>query len=204
MARPKGRTLTQKDIVEAAIACLQKEGELGLGVNRVARELGIQPPSMYKHVAGNEALRRAVAIEGMRQLTEHLSNQVQGMTDRQCLIRTIAYTVRQFFHENPSLHGVITTIPIDDDDPEFQPVKQAFLAFNRESLKPFGLEGDEVVHAIRMFVCACHGFVLLERSDQFKEPQSLDDSYEWLVSMFIFALEQKQKLRSESARRMNS
>lgn len=57
MPRPKGQTLTQKVIVEAAIACIQKEGESALGVNRVARELGIQPPSLYNHIAGNEELR---------------------------------------------------------------------------------------------------------------------------------------------------
>lgn len=198
MSRPKGKTLCRQDVVAAAIDCLQKEGESGLGVNRVARELGIQPPSIYKHIEGNEALRRAVAIEGMRRLTEYLSQQVQGVGDRKDLIRTIAHAVRQFFHQHPSLHSVVTTTLIEEDDPEYQPAKQAFLAFNHESLKPFGLEGDEVIHAIRMFISACHGFVLLERSQQFKEPQSLDVSYEWLVDTFVFALEQKRWIQSRN------
>jgi AcrR family transcriptional regulator len=196
MSRPKGQTLSRKDVVAAAIVCLQREGESGLGVNCVARELGIQPPSIYKHIEGNEALRRAVAVEGMRMLTEHLRERVRGISDRQCLMQTIAYAVRQFFHEYPSLHGVVTTTLIEGDDLEYQLSKQAFLDFNRESLKPFGLVGEEVIHAIRMFVSACHGFVLLERSQQFKEPQSLDDSYDWLIDTFILALEQKQRLRS--------
>jgi hypothetical protein len=137
-------------------------------------------------------------------LTEHLSNQVQGISDypsgtlrdRRCLIQATAYAVRQFFHEYPSLHNVVTTTLIDNDDLEYQLSKQAFLDFYRESLEPFGLVGDEAIHAIRMFVSACHGFVLLERSQQFKEPQSLDESYDWLIDTFILALEQRQKLHN--------
>jgi AcrR family transcriptional regulator len=199
MSRPKGQTLSRKDVVAAAIVCLQKEGESGLGVNRVARELGIQPPSIYKHIEGNKALRHAVAVEGMRMLTEHLSDQVKEISDRRRLIQTTAYGVRQFFHEYPSLHGVVTTTLIKNDDLEYQLSKQIFLDFYRKSLEPFGLIGDEVIHAIRTFISACHGFVLLERSQQFKEPQSLNDSYDWLIDTFILALEQREKLRNTTA-----
>ena len=55
MGRPKGQTLSVAVIVAAAIACLEREGDSALGVNRIARLLGIQPPSMYKHFDGNAA-----------------------------------------------------------------------------------------------------------------------------------------------------
>lgn len=63
MGRPtKENSLTQQDVVEAAIVCIEKEGETALGVNRVARELGIKPPAIYKHFNGNAELRKAVAL----------------------------------------------------------------------------------------------------------------------------------------------
>jgi AcrR family transcriptional regulator len=37
----KEKSSTQQDVINAAIACLDKEGEAALVVNRVARELGI-------------------------------------------------------------------------------------------------------------------------------------------------------------------
>ncbi len=190
MSRPKGQTLSRKDVVNAAIYCLQQDGESGLGVNRVAHELGIRPPSIYKHIDGNDALRRAVAIEGMYRLTEYLNHQVKGIQDHCCLVRAIAYGIRQFFHDHPALHSVITTTPIDDD-PNYEFAKQTFLAFNAEHLYPFGIEGDDVIHAVRALVSACHGFVLLERSRRFTAPQSLDDSYEWLINTLIFAFESR-------------
>lgn len=62
MGRPtKENSLTKQDVIAAAIACLEKEGESALGVNRVARELNIKPPAIYKHLEKNAGLRRAVA-----------------------------------------------------------------------------------------------------------------------------------------------
>jgi AcrR family transcriptional regulator len=50
MGRPlKENSLTPQDVVQAAITCLDQEGELALGVNRVARALGVKPPAIYKH-----------------------------------------------------------------------------------------------------------------------------------------------------------
>jgi AcrR family transcriptional regulator len=193
MSRPKGKTLTRKDVVAAAMRCLIAEGESGLGVNRVARELGIQPPSVYKHIDGNDALRRAVAAEAMALLSNYLQQQVQGIVDRQLLLRTIANSIRQFFHQYPTLHGVLTTTLIDETESDYQISKTAFFQCNAEMMRLYGLENHELVHAIRMFVAACHGFVLLERSRQFNYPTSLDDSYEWMVQTFIAALSQRQQ-----------
>ena len=47
MGRPtKENSLNPQDVIEAAISCLDEEGESALGVNRVARELGIKPPAI--------------------------------------------------------------------------------------------------------------------------------------------------------------
>jgi len=43
MGRPtKEKSLSQKDIIATAIKLVKDEGEAALGVNRVARELGIR------------------------------------------------------------------------------------------------------------------------------------------------------------------
>ena len=47
--RPSG-TERQRDIVAAALRILEDEGPAGLTMRRVAAELGIQAPSLYKHV----------------------------------------------------------------------------------------------------------------------------------------------------------
>jgi AcrR family transcriptional regulator len=58
----KENSLTSQDVIKAAIDCLDQEGSSALGVNRVARALGIKPPAIYKHLDGNAGLTRAVAL----------------------------------------------------------------------------------------------------------------------------------------------
>jgi AcrR family transcriptional regulator len=191
MPRPKGQTLTQKDIVEAAIACLQKEGESGLGVKRVARELGIQAPSIYNHFSGNEALRRAVVLEGWRRFLDVYFQNTEGIEDRRELLKTAAYTYRDCARSSPALYTVVTNHPLQLDDPEFALIIQRLVAFYGKVLGKFALSQDELIHAARMFNSTLHGFVLADKAGLFLFPQSVDDSFEWMVETLISAIENR-------------
>ncbi len=88
MGRPtKENSLTKQDVIAAAIACLDQEGESALGVNRVARELNIKPPAIYKHLEGNAGLQRAVALTVWRQYLTECQQQTNGITDsKNCFV----------------------------------------------------------------------------------------------------------------------
>lgn len=191
MPRPKGQTLTQKDIVEAAIACLDKEGESGLGVNRVARELGIQAPSIYNHFSGNEALRRAVVLEGWRRFLDIYFQNTEGIEDKKELLKTAAYTYRSCARESPALYRVVTNHPLQLEDPEFAPIIQRLIEFYAKVFGGFALSQDEMIHAARMFNSTLHGFVLADKAGLFLFPQSVDDSFEWIIETLINAIERK-------------
>ena len=192
MARRKGLSLTKKDVVLAALACLQKESEAGIGVNRVARELGVQPSALYNHVAGNDSLQCAVALEGWRQLVECFKQQVNEASSEQDVIRRIAYAFRHFAHQNPALHTMMATTKLNLDEPEVAVVLQAMMTILSEALKPFDLTGDQAIYAMRMFRATCHGFVELERSGQYGSilPQSVDKNYDWLIDRLVNAFQQ--------------
>ncbi|BAZ17086.1 transcriptional regulator [Calothrix sp. NIES-4071] len=191
MPRPKGQTLTQKDIVEAAIACLHKEGESALGINRVARELGIQPPSIYNHFASFEELRRAVVLEGWRRFLDVYFKNTEGIEDRNSLLKTAAYTYRNCARESSALYIVVTNYPLELEDPEFIPIIQRLLAFYDKVLGKFSLSQNEIIHAARMFNTMLHGFVLADKAGLFLFPESVDDSFDWMVETLIYAIERR-------------
>lgn len=192
MPRPKGQTLTEKDIVEAAITLLQREGELALGVNRVARELGIQPPSLYNHIAGNEALRRAVIAEGYRRALNFVIQQVAAIDEPILALKIAAHALRRFAQDNPTLYAVTTSHQFRLDHPEFAKNIERMLEFYTTMLKPFDLNSDEVVHTIRMLHAAIHGFIQAEQAGLFVFPQSVDESYERMINTLIDGLAQQQ------------
>lgn len=197
MPRPKGQTLTEKDIIAAAIGCLEKEGESALGVNRVARELGIQPPSLYNHIAGNEGLRRLVVVEGWRRCIEACLPPATEIEDGRERLRQSAYRFRRFVQENPSLYAVLMRYKLDLSVPEFAAIFQQVIKFYTEILEPFGLSSNEIVHTSRLATSVMHGFVSVEQAGLFTYSLSTDESFEWIVNTIIDALEQKKRLPSD-------
>ena len=67
-----------REIAAAARALLDEEGPDALTMRRVADRLGIQAPSIYKHLAGKEALEAAVISQGFVELAEVFEDAVAG------------------------------------------------------------------------------------------------------------------------------
>lgn len=191
MPRPKGASLTQADILQAAIALIQSEGAQALGVNRVAKQLGIRPPSLYNHIQGNDALFRLVALEGWRRFLAAGQQQLAGATSSQDQLRAMAYSYRECARANPELTAIAASYALSLEDQEFVTVFQGIFAIYQQALEPLGFSPDAITHAARLLNSAFFGFAQAEKAGIFVMPQSLDSSYEWMVETLIGALEQQ-------------
>lgn len=147
MGRPKGQALSVAAKVVAAIACLVRVGDSALGVNRIARLLGIQPPSMYKHFDGNAALQQAVTLEIWQQFIAFCHQQIQGLEDSRSLIRAVGHAARDFASAHPVLYNVMMRVQLELDDPDFGLIVREMIAFYTMALKPYGLDDSEFVDA---------------------------------------------------------
>ena len=76
------RGLTGQTVVDAATAIVETEGTAALTLSRVARELGVKPPSLYNHVARLETLRRDVALRATEDLGTRLGAAAMGRSGR--------------------------------------------------------------------------------------------------------------------------
>lgn len=191
MGRKRGAALSREDVIQAAIACIAAEGPHALGINRVARALGIQPPSLYHHVASNEELIRLVTIEGWRQLGIALADRSAAI-DPTAGIAALARTFRRFVIDHPAWYQVMSETRLAQDDADFMPVAARIMEDFAEALAPFGVTGAEVVHTVRMLRATLHGFVLLELSGQFGMPFDSDESFEWAVEHLNAMLARRQ------------
>ena len=101
MGRPtKENSLSPQDVINAAIACLEQDGESALGVNCVARELGIKPPAIYKHLDGNAALRKAVVLSIWQRFFAYYFQQIAGLTDARALLKAGGHATRNYAQVN--------------------------------------------------------------------------------------------------------
>lgn len=196
LGRPKGQTLTPQIIVQSAIACLETEGIAALGVNRVAKQLGVQPPAIYKHLDGNAGLHRAVRLEGWRQFIAAYCVETQPCPTPEARLREAAYQFRQFAHQHQELYALIMSEPLDLSDPELQGIYQALEAFYQRALAPLGSSRETMIDASRFFHAAIHGFVSAERARLFADARSCDESFEYLVTGLIKGLHSRSNRSS--------
>lgn len=190
MGRPrKEHSLTQQDVVQAALACLDREGELALGVNRVARELGIKPPAIYKHLDGNAGLRRAVALAIWRNYLADCQTQMVGIKDPHALLRTGAQATRCFAQRYPARYAVMMRYQMRPTDPEEAEIIQDSLQFLQQSLQLYEFDDATLIDVMRMVNAATYGFIVREQQDLMTLNRSTDRSYDVMLDALIVAIE---------------
>lgn len=182
MFNKKGQSLTKNDVVLAALYCLETEGEKSLGINRVARELNIKPPSIYNHISNNEELRICVAIEGWKKLYNYLISSNLPCEKKEDSIKVLLNSFRKFAHENKDLYLVISNTSIDQTRLDFLEVSKKFFDLFDKILSQFNISKREQIHVLRLLRSTSHGFIMLEIQNQFELPTNINESYDFIIS----------------------
>ncbi len=182
--RKRGRALDRNQVVLAALALVNEEGPEACGVNRVARDLGIKPPSLYNHVGGNSDLRMAVAVEGYEQLRASTLRAEK----RSSQLETLAHGYRAWAKANAGLYRLMSTTSLDPTDREYAPVLERGLKPYTDAMADLGLDDEDAIHGIRTLRATLHGFILLELDGQFRLGQDADESFRRCVATMLRGL----------------
>lgn len=202
MGRPtKENSLTQQDVITAAIACLDHEGESALGVNRVARELGIKPPGIYKHLDGNAALRQAVALTLWQQYLAYYQEQTQKfaepLTDPRALLKAGGHATRNFARMYPARYRVMMQFQLHPQDAKATPLLQEILAMFQTGLQPYEFTREQLIDVMRMVNAAISGFIAVEQAGLMTFERSTDASFEVMLDALFAAIEHIKQVRTD-------
>ena len=171
------RSRVSKELIaEAGIALLRADPGEGLGFNRVARALGIQPPSLYNHVEDSEALRRLVAIRAW-QIFCDTCERAQGRKRGARALTAFGAAYRQFAQDEPGLFDLMEVVALDPTAADYLPSMQRIFRLFAGPLEALGVPAAERTHLIRALRAAVHGFVVLERRGQFAMADNVDESF---------------------------
>ena len=190
MGRPtKENSLTPEDVVNAAINCVEKEGISALGVNRVARELRIKPPAIYKHIDGNASLRKAVAVASWRKFFAYYKKETIQATDFRTLLKIGGHATRNFARLHKGLYEVMMRVQLQPDDPEAMSVIQEALGFFQMGVNQKELTENQLIDTVRMVNAAVYGYITLEQVGLLTLSRSTDDSFEVMLEALSVAIE---------------
>jgi len=169
------RTARVDEIVAAARAVLDAEGSDAVTMRRLAAELGIRAPSLYKHVDGKAAIEVLLAEDALAEMGAALHG-ARARPGRRGAVAAIAQTYRAYGRSHPNLYRLVTgpTFPRTDLSPGLEDWAGA----------PFAdATGDP--HRGQALWAWAHGMLSLEIDERFVPGSDLDRT--WSVGARAFA-----------------
>jgi AcrR family transcriptional regulator len=194
--------LNQASVVEAAAKLVDEEGIEQLSLGRLAERLGVRTPSLYNHVAGLPGLKHDLVLYCLRDLLESIIRATIGKSRAEAIV-SLANAYRTYARETPGRYALTLQAPAPGNQ-QAQVIAQQLVDVLRAVLAPYRLSEEEAIHAIRGLRSIVHGFVSLEAAGGFGMPVDLDESFHWLINLFIAGLSrstmtgQQERIASEN------
>lgn len=182
--------LDKAAVVQAAATLVNAEGLEALSITRLSDRLGVQAPSIYNHVDGLPALRRELALLGLREMEQRMSDAAIGRSGPECLY-AVAEAYRAFIKASPGVYaaGLRSSGAMQTNDEELRAAEERVLRIVMAIIKSFGLEGAEGLHAARGLRSLVHGFATLEIAGGFGLPLDLDESFQRLLQLLVLGMQ---------------
>lgn len=156
-----------------------REGLDSVTLTRVAKELGISQPALYRYVAGFDDLIRSLSLRGRHLLAERLQAAAVGVSQDDA-VRAMGRAWRQVVKDRPGLYEATDRYPCAGD-PELEAAVEHIVETLGMALVGYDLVPEKKAHAARALRSAFHGFSHLEAGDGHPEPHDLDDTFEHII-----------------------
>lgn len=168
MSVAERRAARREEILDAAEQIIEAEGAEALTMRRLADEVGMQAPSLYKHLRDKDELLASLQERAL----EAMGSKLAAAGDLVSLGR--AY--RSWARAHPALYELTTR----------RPLARARLAAGTEdeAAAPVlaAVGGDE--HRARALWAAAHGLVDLELADRFPPGADIDAAWAAMAAAF--------------------
>lgn len=174
----KGR-LNENEVLAAAASVADREGYEALTMTAVARELGVQPASLYEHVRGRAGLVDGVQRLALGELGSRIGDAVAGCSRRAALLG-LADAHRQLAGDRPGAWSALQR-PVPAHvvlSPEAARVGSLTLAV----VRGYPVPEESHVHAVRLIGAAINGFLTLTRADAFGH-RADDEKTSWTAAI---------------------
>lgn len=173
-------------IVQAAIQLADEQGVQAVTLSVLAQQLKVRSPSLYNHIDGLPGLRREMALAGLQQLKETIMMAAVGRAG-DLAIREVFRAYLHFVRQHPGLYEATLYVP-EQPDEQLEQLSQQILELVRQVLSAYHLTDAQMIHATRGLRSILHGFSSLERSKGFALKEDVDESFEWILNVYVQGL----------------
>jgi len=160
-----------EEIIDVAERLLEQAGPDALSMRRLADEMGIRAPSLYKHIAGKEVIEAALQQRALQGLGAALAGAESGLA-------ALAGAYRKWALMHPRLYELTNRRPLARD--------QIAEGVDDAAAAPLlAYTGGDIDRARAMWAVA-HGLVDLELAGRFPSGADIDAAWRAAITAFAF------------------
>jgi len=176
------RSARADEVVVAARRLLEEEGAGALTMRRLAEQLGIKAPSLYKHLPDKTALEAAIIATGLEEAAARFEQAVDSATTGgdaagggAAAISALAAAYREFALAHPHLYRLMHNGPL--------PRQHLPAGVEDRAAAPVMRVAGSRARARALWAFA-HGMVMLELDQRFPPDADLDAAWEAGITAF--------------------
>ena len=157
--------MTKESIVDAAFAMIDERGNEGFSMRSLATELGVFPATLYWHVGDRAQLLGLVLQQWMDSIeVPEVSDDWAGW------MRETSRGYRRSAHRHPQIARLVGVERSRNTDTLVLPDKVLGV------IESMGFAGERLAHAFNTVMGAVMGFVMMELSPVWPDPEARDDA----------------------------
>jgi AcrR family transcriptional regulator len=170
---PDSLTPRARQIVAAAREILEDEGRDALTMRRIAEQLGIRAPSLYKHFPDKQSLEAAIISAAFEEQAELFESAIEGSADP---LAALAAVYRTYARDHPDLYRLMTD----------QELRRDLIAPGIEARAglPIYLAAGEDADRARAAWAFAHGMTMLELTNRFPPGADIDAAWQAGIGAF--------------------
>ena len=165
---PVDRSHRQAELVEAATKVLDAEGLEAVTMRRLAEELGIQAPSLYKHVRDKAEVEAAIVEDALFQVGDAM-HAALDRPGRRGTLRAVLDAYRSAAREHPNRYRLATTGTLRRD--LLTPGVEEWAG------QPFFFAAGQDAHRAQALWSCAHGMAILEIDGRYPDDSDLDATW---------------------------
>jgi AcrR family transcriptional regulator len=171
-------------VIAAAHGLIERDGIDQLSLTTLAAELGVKPPSLYRHVDSKSALVRAINMRTFGDLSATFATALQQVGDGpEARLWALFRAHRAFAHANPATYTLAFSSSGPGERGDEQQLTLSILPVQAIMAEISG-EAHSLA-ALRGALALVHGFVMLELNNQLQRGGDLTEAFEASVAAYI-------------------
>lgn len=179
-------------VIDTAAQLADRDGFESVTLTRVAKELGVRQPALYRHVESYQDLVRSLSLRGRELLATTMADAAIGVAGDDA-IAAVGHAWRSVAADHPGLYTATDRYPCTDDD-ELEAAVNRIVEVIAMSLASFGLDDENRIHAARTLRSAFHGFTHIELCDGHPHSMDPDETFEHMLELVCAGIRHQQRV----------